>query len=126
MLFLGGNIDRRIVRAGRDRSSEVKKLILGLAMIVATGVAIPANAQSINQREHRQEQRIRQGERNGQLTRAEARRLQLREMRLHRTEARMRSRNGGHLSHHQRSRLRHMANRDSAAIHQLRHNRRHY
>jgi hypothetical protein len=37
----------------------------------------------------------------------------------------MRWRNGGHLNRHQRMRLHRMENRDSRAIHRLRHNHRH-
>jgi hypothetical protein len=90
------------------------------------GVAVPATAQSIHQRENRQEQRIRQGERTGQLTPQEAGRLQHREMKLHRTEARMRWRNGGRLNERQRYRLRQMEQRDGHAIRRLKHNGRSY
>jgi Ni/Co efflux regulator RcnB len=103
----------------------MKKIILAIAAIATVGVAVPAAAQPVDQREHRQEQRIRQGERSGALTDREARRLQHRETRLHRTEARMRWRNGGHLTPQQRHRLHRMENRDSRAIHRLRHNHRH-
>lgn len=100
----------------------MRRIILGLAAIATVGVAVPAAAQSINQREHRQEQRIRQGERSGRLTPVEARRLQFLEIRLRRTEARMRARNGGWLSPMQRRRLQQMERRDSAAIYRLKHN----
>jgi Ni/Co efflux regulator RcnB len=100
----------------------MKKIILAIAAIATVGVAVPAAAQPVDQREHRQEQRIRQGERSGALTDREARRLQHRETRLHRTEARMRWRNGGHLTPQQRHRLHRMENRDSRAIHRLKHN----
>jgi Ni/Co efflux regulator RcnB len=100
----------------------MKKIILAIAAIATVGVAVPAAAQPVDQREHRQEQRIRQGERSGALTDREARRLQHRETRLHRTEARMRWRNGGHLTPQQRHRLHRMENRDSHAIHRLKHN----
>jgi DNA-binding CsgD family transcriptional regulator len=100
----------------------MRKLIMGFGAIAAVAVAVPAVAQPINQREHRQEQRIRQGERSGQLTPAEARRLQYLEARLHRTEARMRWRSGGRLTPRERQRLQAMADRDSAAIKRLKHN----
>lgn len=104
----------------------MKLSIFGVAAIAALATAVPANAQSIHQREQRQEQRIRQGEANGRLTPAEARRLHFLEMRLHRTEARMRWRNGGRLNRWQRQRLQQMADRDSAAIERLKHNYRSY
>lgn len=104
----------------------MRTLMLGCVAVATCAVAVPAAAQSVNQREIRQEQRIRQGERSGQLTPMEARRLHYLEMRLHRTEARMRWRNGGRLSPWQRQRLQRMADRDSAAIRRLKHNERSY
>lgn len=104
----------------------MRMLVLATAAIATVSAALPATAQPINQREHRQEQRIRQGEATGQLRPGEARRLQFLEMRLHRTEARMRSENGGRLAPWQRRRLQQIANRDSAAIDRLKHNSRTY
>jgi hypothetical protein len=104
----------------------MKLLIIATAAAAASLAATPALAQSVHQREHSQEQRIRQGERSGRLTPAEARRLQYLEMRLHRTEARMRAENGGPLTRYERHRLQQMANRDSAEIYRLKHNYRRY
>jgi hypothetical protein len=104
----------------------MRKLIIVSAAIAVLGGSVPAVAQAVHQRERSQEQRIRQGERRGDLTRAEARRLQYLEMRLHRTEARMRMENGGRLSPFERRRLQQMANQDSAAIYRLKHNYRTY
>ena len=104
----------------------MKKIMFAFAILATTAAAIPAAAQSVDQREHRQEQRIRQGERSGQLTPGESRRLQHRERRLHRTEARMRWHNGGALRPQQRQHLRRMEGRDSAAMYRLKHNRRSY
>ncbi|HEX4739164.1 MAG TPA: hypothetical protein VH331_16560 [Allosphingosinicella sp.] len=103
----------------------MKKIILALAAIAAVGVAVPAAAQNVDQREHRQAERIHQGVRSGALTHREARTLHHREMRLHHAEARMRAHNGGYLNAHQRHRLQHMENRDNRAIHRLKHNHRH-
>ncbi len=105
---------------------EVRKLILGMTATVVLGLTVPATAQSVEHRQSRQEQRIRHGERTGRLTAAEAHRLRSLEMRLRRTEARMRWRNGGHLTSQQRRRLRQMERRDSAQIYRLKHNARHY
>ncbi|HYX47311.1 MAG TPA: hypothetical protein VE820_10890 [Sphingomicrobium sp.] len=104
----------------------MKRFVLASATIVILGTSMPAVAQSVHQRERLQEQRIRQGERSGTLTPAEARRLQYLEARLHRTEARMRYANGGRLSPWERRRLQRMANEDSAAIYRLKHNYRTY
>ena len=100
----------------------MKKMILALAAAGMIGIALPATAQTINQREARQTQRINRGIRSGQLTPAEARRLHYLEMRLRRTEARMRWRNGGRLTPMERQRLRAMERRDSAEIYRLKHN----
>jgi hypothetical protein len=110
----------------RLKESNMKMNILALASLAAVVTAVPALAQNLNQRQYRQEQRIRQGERNGQLTPAEARRLQYMEMELRRTEARLRSRNGGQLSWQERRRLQAMERRDSAEIQRLKHNYRRY
>lgn len=104
----------------------MRTIIFALAAGVVAVSAMPAAAQSVDRRENRQEHRIIQGERQGSVTPREARRLQHREVRLHRTEARMRARNGGYLSHHQRVRLNRMENRDSRAIARLKHNDRRY
>lgn len=104
----------------------MRKFILAAAAVATAGAAMPALAQQVHQREFRQEHRIHQGEATGRLTPAEARRLQFLEMRLHRTEARMRSENGGRLSPWQRRRLQQMANQDSAEIARLKHNYRTY
>lgn len=98
--------------------------ILAAAAIATVTATAPVLGQPVNQREQRQEQRIRQGEMTGQLTPREARRLHFLEARLHRTEAEMRWHNGGRLSRWQRHRLQEMANRDSAAIYRLKHNER--
>jgi DNA-binding CsgD family transcriptional regulator len=104
----------------------MRKVILAAAAAATVGVAFPAVAQQIDQREHRQEQRIRNGVATGQLTPAEARRLRFLEARLHRMEARMRWENGGRLTPMERRRLQRMANEDSAAIARLKHNYRRY
>jgi uncharacterized protein HemX len=100
--------------------------MLLVAAVAALGTSGAAVAQTVHQRAASQERRIRQGERTGQLTPAEARRLQFLEARLHRTEARMRARNGGYLTPRERARLRAMERRDSEAIYRLKHNRRGY
>lgn len=104
----------------------MNRLILALAAAASVGLSLAAMAQPVDQREHRQEQRIHQGERSGALTGHEATRLEHREVRLHRTEKRMRWRNGGHLTPHQRHRLNRMENRNSRAVYRLKHNPRHY
>jgi len=100
----------------------MKSLILGLVTVATLAGAVPVAAQGVDQREARQAQRIHQGVASGALTRGEAGRLEHREMRLHRTEARMRWRSGGYLNHYQKRRLARMENHDSRAIYRLKHN----
>lgn len=102
----------------------MKTLILGLAAAASLAAALPAAAQPIDAREHNQAVRIEQGERSGALTRGEAARLDAREARLHRTEARVRFRDGGYLTSHARRVVARMENRDSHAIYRLKHNHR--
>lgn len=100
----------------------MRTVLLALLAAATASVAVPASAQSVNQREHRQEQRIHQGERTGALTPREARRLQYLEARVRRTEARMRWRSGGRLTYPERRRLEAMIRRDNAEIYRLKHN----
>ena len=100
----------------------MKTLILGLAAAASVAAALPAAAQTVDQREHLQAERIQQGERSGALTPGEARRLHYREARLHRFEARARFRHGGYLTRHDRRVMNRMENRDSRAIYRLKHN----
>ena len=103
----------------------MKMIILALAAAATVGTVLPATAQTVNQRETRQHQRISQGVRSGQLSRAEAQRLRYLELRLRRTQARLRWRHGGRLTAQDRQRLQAMERRDSAEIYRLKHNYRH-
>ena len=102
----------------------MKSLILGLAAAASLAAALPAAAQPVDAREHNQAARIHQGVRSGALTPGEAARLHARGARLHRYEARVRLRHGGHLTAGARHRLKHLENRDSRAIYRLKHNHR--
>lgn len=104
----------------------MRNLMVGLAVMATVGAAAPAAAQSIDQRSSQQEHRIRQGERTGALTPAEARRLRYLETRLRRTEARLRWHNGGRLTPRERQRLIAMQREDTRAIYRMKHNYRHY
>jgi hypothetical protein len=77
---------------------------------------------TINERERRQQRRIRTGVRNGELTRRETRHLERRETRLRRDERRAR-RSGGELTMRERRRLQREENRTSRAIRRQRHDR---
>lgn len=104
----------------------MKLKILALAAAIAAAGALPAAAQTIDQRQQHQEHRIEQGERSGALTPHEARRLQIRHDRVARQEMRMRERHGGRLTMAERHHLRHEMNRNSRQIARLKHNDRSY
>ncbi|MFL6231068.1 MAG: hypothetical protein ACJ741_20010 [Pyrinomonadaceae bacterium] len=94
-----------------------KNVVPGAAHQAAT-----ASPQTINQRERRQQRRIRQGMRSGELNRREARHLERRESRLRRNEWRAR-RSGGVLTARERTRLQRQENRTSRAIYRQKHDR---
>ncbi len=101
----------------------MKSLILGLAAAASLAVALPAAAQGVDAREHNQATRIEQGVRSGSLTPRETNRLERKEARLHRMEARVRFRHHGRLTPQARHRLQRVENRDSHLIYRLKHNR---
>ena len=102
----------------------MNRSILGLAAVASLAAAMTtaADAQPIGQREVNQQRRIEQGVRSGQLTPGETRRIENREARLNYRADRMRARNDGHLSVHDRIALQRQENRDSRAIYRAKHN----
>ncbi len=101
-------------------------VILAAALMAATLTAGVAAADTrtprIDRREARQYQRIRQGERHGDLTRGESRRLWRGEARIHRTEHRMKA--NGFVTPRERAHLNRALDRQSRQIWRLKHNRR--
>jgi hypothetical protein len=96
--------------------------------LLAGALLAPAAAQakgtyhprSINARERREQQRIRQGERSGELTRSEAERLEAEQARIRVAEAYAR-RSGDGLSAEERARLKRELNRSSRDIYRQKH-----
>jgi len=100
-----------------------------IAMIIAAGAvlfATAASAQPVDRRQAYQQARIDRGVATGRLTPREADRLQRQQNRIARSEARMRYRNGGHLTRYQRARLHHRQALASRNIHRKAHNYRRY
>jgi hypothetical protein len=96
----------------------LKKLgFMAIALLVAGPIF--AATPGLNQREHHQSQRIRQGVRSGELTRPETRRLVRGESRLHRNEALARS--DGLVTGRERARLQREANVESNRIYRQKH-----
>ncbi len=100
----------------------MKTLIIGVLAAVSLAAALPAAAQPFDAREHRQEQRIHQGDRSGALTVREDHRLQRREVSIRREDQVMRERHDGHLTLRDRHVLNHRLNRTSHAIYAEKHN----
>lgn len=94
--------------------SKVGAVALGLCF------SLPAFAGE-RQREVRQQDRIEQGVRSGQLTRREAARLEQREMKLREQARRDRLRHNGRLTRREQARLAQRQNRLSRRIHAERH-----
>lgn len=109
-------------------NATVKRLSAAAALAAALLASAAARAEgvkhprSINARERRQQERIRRGVRDGELTRREAERLEAREARIRVEEAYAR-RSGGGLSARERARLERRLNGSSRAIYRQKHDR---
>lgn len=95
------------------------KQIIAAGLAAATLLSTPAMA-GVNGRQHRQQDRIGQGVSSGELTRREARGLEKQQMRIARSEARMRA-SGGGLSPAERERLAYRQDRASVNIYEQKH-----
>ena len=100
-----------------------KAVSLFVAVVFVLGVSAVSMAGShgINQREYREQQRINQGIRSGELTRREARRLEAGLARV-RIDERF-ARSDGHLSANERARLNRELNHESRSIYRQKHDR---
>jgi hypothetical protein len=94
-------------------------LTLSAVFILGLGVAAFAHTPYIDRREHREQQRIRQGVRSGELTRREARGLEREQARIRGYEWYAKS--DGHVSRGERRRLDHMLDRASHDIYRQKH-----
>ncbi len=93
-----------------------------VAALVAAMVPVCGLAQSINERERNQQQRIRQGVRSGELTHREALRLEREQARIRLAEARAR-RSGGEFTLRERARVQRELNQSSRHIRHQKHDR---
>src|SRR5262245_3040399 len=106
----------------------MKGALAALVSIVAIGcgsamaqVAGSTAGAGIDAREANQQQRIQQGIASGALTPGETRRLEKREASIQRQENRMRARDGGELTAHDRAVLNKRLDRTSGAIYRNKH-----
>jgi hypothetical protein len=102
----------------------MKIRIFGGVLVAALAITSIANAQTrtpvINHREHRQERRINQGVRSGELTRSEARHLRNDERKI-RADKRM-AKADGRVTPAERRHIRHEQNHVSREIYRKKHN----
>lgn len=94
------------------------KTLVALVACVLAGPVV-AGTPGLDQREHNQAQRIRQGVRSGELTRPETRRLLHGQAHLRRAEARAKS--DGVVTAGERARLHHRADVQSRRIYRQKH-----
>ncbi len=100
----------------------VMMVLLASLMVGFAAVASAQGTPRIDRREMRQELRIRQGVRSGQLTRGEAMRLRAGERRIHRME--FRAKVDGRVSGWERHRMNRALNHESRMIYRFKHNHR--
>lgn len=97
-------------------------LVAVLVAIMAGSVVSQTQTPVINKREHRQQARIRQGVKRGELTRGEARRLEAREHKIQKDK--MAAKADGKVTPAERRKLKREQNRASRKIYRLKHNAR--
>lgn len=102
-----------------------KQCLAGAALVAALlPVMAAADGQRwrINRREHHQQQRIREGVRDGELTRREAARLEVEQAQIRLQEARAR-RSGGEFTTRERLRIQRELNQANRHIYRQKHDR---
>jgi hypothetical protein len=95
---------------------------LPVALIVLGLAAGTAQAQTVDRRHANQAGRIERGVASGRLTPGEAGRVERQQASIDGQESRMRSRDGGHLTGHDRARLQHRESNASRHIYHAKHN----
>jgi hypothetical protein len=97
-------------------TSITTALLLGAAVLSSTALGA-----EVDRREARQQARIAQGVKSGQLTPRETARLETREAHIDGEVARERAANGGHLTPAERARVNRQQDRLSGAIYRQKH-----
>jgi len=98
---------------------RIVSFLVAAVFVVIASTASMAGPRGINARERREQQRINQGIRSGELTWREARRLEAGLARIRISERFARS--DGHISPRERARLERELNRESRAIYRQKH-----
>jgi len=89
------------------------------------GISLAARAAEVDRRERRQQERIAQGVKSGELTPRETARLERKETRIHREIERDRAANGGQLTPAERRQINRQQNRVSRQIYREKHDAQH-
>lgn len=102
---------------------NLRTVVLSTLLTIATVGLVPgmANAQTVGKRLGNQNKRIKQGVRNGELTRNQVDRLKSNDARIRSQELRDKSRNDGRLTNKERQNLNKELNRNSRAIYRDKH-----
>jgi hypothetical protein len=99
---------------------KIVSILLSVMFVLALGVSVSAqNTPGVDNRERRQQRRIRTGVRRGSLTRREAARLERQQARTHALEAKAKS--DGKVTPKERARLQRRENRTSRHIYRQKH-----
>ena len=101
------------------------KRIAMMVTVVVAGVSLSAGAAEVDRRERRQQDRIADGVRSGELTPAETARLERKEARIDREIKRDRAANGGTLTPAERRQINRQQNRLSRQIYREKHDAQH-
>ncbi len=101
---------------------RIVSILLSVMFVISLGVTVLAQkTPSIDNREHRQQRRIRQGVRSGSLTRREAARMERQQRRTRHIEAKAKS--DGTVTPRERARIQRRENRTSRHIYRQKHDR---
>lgn len=99
---------------------KIVSLFIAAAFVLGVSAVSMAGPRGINHREYREQQRINQGIRSGELTRREATRLEEGMAKI-RTDERFARMSGGGISPRERARLEREMNRESRGIYRQKH-----
>lgn len=99
----------------------MRGMSLAVALALGFTVCTPALAAEADRRQARQEERIIQGEKSGELTGREAARMQRQHNKVQREIDRDRAENGGKLTPGERARINRQQNKESQRIYNQKH-----
>ncbi|MFL5348605.1 MAG: hypothetical protein ACJ8AT_27735 [Hyalangium sp.] len=99
----------------------VKSISLAVAVVVGVMMASPADAARADRRQAKQQARIVQGEKSGELTQAEATRLEAQHQAIKQEVREDRAANGGHLTPAERAKVERQQDRLNRRIYVQKH-----